>query len=128
LAADDARPRAADPPLPEEDPRLPEEDPRLPEDAARLPPDEPLPEDELPEERDPDAERRLVVREADGVAAAAAALGLDLLDVPDFPLEEERLDAEPDEDRVRLLPPLLVAISMHLFVGSRSCYPRAGDR
>ena len=113
LAADDPRLPAAGLRAPEAGLRPLEEDfLRAPEDAARPPEDEP------PEEPDADADRFLVVREEDPVAAAAV-LELALPDAPDFPLDEDRLDVErlePDEDPDALLLPLVVAISMHLFV------------
>ena len=98
-AADELRARG----LPEEDrPRAPPEDcPR--EDWPRV-----LPEEDPPEDLDPELERLAVER-----------LAVERLAV-------ERVD--PDEDRVRLLVPLLVAISMHLFVCSTSCYPPVSDR
>jgi hypothetical protein len=129
VAEEDPRLAAEDPRLPEEDLRAPEEDLRPLEEALRAPEDAARPpEDEPPEELD--AERFLAVREEDPVAAAAV-LALPLPDAPDFPLDEDRLDVErlePDEDPDALLLPLVVAISMHLFVCSRSCYPRVRDR
>ncbi|MGZ4168023.1 MAG: hypothetical protein ACXVR1_04275 [Solirubrobacteraceae bacterium] len=57
--------------------------------------------------------------------AVAAVLGLAV--AADLPFEEERFAAErvdPDVDPVRLLVPLVAAMSMHLFVRSSGYYPR----
>lgn len=75
---------------------------------------------DLAEDRAPELERLDVVREADGEEAAVAPLGLLrlLADPLDFALEEERFDAarvDPEEDRDRLLEPLVVAMAINLF-------------
>ena len=108
-AADELRARV----LPEEDrPRVPPEEDWPRADCPRVLPEEDwpredcprvLPEEDPPEDLDPELERLAVER-----------------------LAVERVD--PDEDRVRLLGPLLVAISLHLFVSSPSCYPPVSDR
>jgi hypothetical protein len=54
--------------------------------------------------------------------------GLDVERLEPDPDPDPDPEPEPEEDRVRLLVPLLVAISMHLFVGSTRCYPRLCDR
>ena len=71
-----------------------------------------------------------VVREAgDDVAAFGLAelAGPDLLefDLPDLAVERFAVERVDPEDRVRLLVPLGVAISMNPFVRSSSCYPRS---
>jgi hypothetical protein len=108
LAAEEAPPEAEDElrerVLPEEDrPRVPPEEGCPREDWPRV-----LPDEDPPEALDPELERLAVER----LAVERLAVG--------------RVD--PDEDRVRLLVPLLVAISMHLFVCCTSCYPPASDR
>jgi hypothetical protein len=80
---------------------------RVPPDAARL--------------RVPDEVARLLLPDED-CPDAFEPRGLE----PELFFAAERVD--PEEDLLRLLPPLVVAISMHLFVCSIGCYPRRYDR
>lgn len=71
-----------------------------------------------------------VVRGAGGEAVAFGLAELDALDLleldlPDLAVERFAVERVDPEDRVRLLVPLVVAISMHPFVRSSSCYPRS---
>jgi hypothetical protein len=111
---------------PRTDPLEPDDDERLLEAADFAAPEARPAEDDA--RLVPDDDARLVADDerlvADDVRLAADEPPLRSLDprLPeDFALEErldvERLEPEePEEDRVRLLLPLLVAISMHLLV------------
>jgi hypothetical protein len=87
----------------------------------------------LPGERDSEFERLAVVREAEAVApdfglAEPDALDLAELGLPDLAVGRFVAERVDPEDRVRLLVPLVVAISTHLFRSLVSFLPRLSDR
>jgi hypothetical protein len=113
-----------DPFAPEDEP-LPEEDRLAEEEARRAGEDRRLP---VRSAEDPEVERLPVVREADGEAPAFGLAELDALDLrglefPDLAVEPFVAERVDPEDRVRLLVPLVVAISVHPFVRSSHRYP-----
>ena len=91
---------------------------------------DPFDPEDPPDARDAEVDRLAVVRDAagDAVAFGLAELdGLDLLelDLADLAVARFAVERGDPEDRVRLVVPLVVAISMHPFVRSFSCYPRS---